>query len=203
MKNGKPKIILYILILIILILVGYLAYKFIMTKKGYGNLNNIEEDNDNDVEEATIIPVPKQDYPVVYKGYEYSLLDGYYYKIDDNYTEGIFVIYKSGIQLGARIGIVKINDYPDNSFTNIDILSNYLIQDDNDIKNGQVFEIDNTTVISFEYQYDGYDAILAYMRAYDDYMYRIFVYDKDEKKYNYDVLNDVVKMLNTRKKVDE
>ena len=45
-------------------------------------------------------------------------------------------------------------------------------------------------------------SIVAYMLAYDDYVYKILVYDYDSKNYNYDTLNDVVKMLNIRKKVD-
>ena len=198
MKDKKNKIFLYVLVVIIILLVCYLAYKFIITKSEYGNFNDVDTDSN---EEATIIPVPKQDYPVVYKGYEYSLLDGYYYKIDNNDGAEIFVIYKSGIAPKTRIIIKNVTDYPDNSFTNIDILSDFLEQNGYDLKNIQTLEIENNTVFTFEYQYDDDAAIVAYMKAYDDYIYKMIVFDYDDKGYNYDTLNDVVKMLNTRKKL--
>ena len=186
MKQKNGRIVLYLMLTLIVLLLGYLTYNYFINYKEVDNNknNNIIENNiklnENNENEFNTVEYNNYVY-VMPKEVEYD-----YYIRDEKM---ILHLYK--------------NKYK--SFTyDYDKIEKALKYNDNImVKNRRNFERNNKKVVSFEV-YNGNMASLAvYLDAYDNYAYELEIYNGNERIVNYDALYMTLDILSTATKLGE
>ena len=196
MNKNNSKMLLYILVVISIVLIGYLIFKFIIfvADNDNNNSNNYNSSNNNNV----VNKVTK----FQYKGYEYTLpAHCYYSEKKGNYIH----IYNNVDVWSSAIKILDKNKLGEELFNDYDELESKLkiSEKDTTIKNRRVMEFTDFEVVSFEEYHEEANNLIAYMPAYDNYEYEIFINDSDGKNLNYDALNVVIDMLQTGIKISD
>ena len=74
-----------------------------------------------------------------------------------------------------------------------------IVKSGDKVEEGQIIKNNNKDVFVFEYYYEENNGLIAYMDAYDDYVYQILVYD-DKNSFDYETLNIIIDILNSAEK---
>ena len=191
-KKNNFKIILYVMILLSTLIVIYLVYNFIANYMTDEEINSKKIENiDNELKITH------------YNGYEYILPDNIYSSIDYNRDIESFHIYSNKEKWGATVILINKQKQESGLFDNYDKLEERLKHYYSRIENRKVIEISNNSVISFEEYNEETSGLLAYMPAYDNFIYQILLFDGDDKSMNYDALDIVIDILSNGKKIEE
>ena len=196
MKKGK--IVLYVLVALLVLLVGYLVYNYFT--KYYGVSNNEVNINTNTLENEITNEVENIVNMVTYNDYFYVLPDNVHYDI---ITDGNKLhLYNNDDKWGATIRLIDKTKYED-VFDNNDKLTERVKNSVNgEVKNIKNSEVDGVIINSFEIYTSTANSLLAYMPAYDNYEYEILLFAGDDKEINYDALNIVTLILKMGKKAE-
>ena len=195
----KSKILLYIMILMIIGLIGYLIFNYVTNyTNNIINTNNVIENNIDYDDDSSY-------YSANYEGYSYILPDETFYKLQSGEDgKSILNIYNNSDKWGAIIRVIDKSKYDKDLFINYDKLEEMLKNDGkNRVENKKEFNENNKSVVSYEVYDDKTGGLYAYMPAYDNYEYGIILFNSDEKTINYDALDMVIEILNNGRKIEE
>ncbi len=173
------KLVSYISIILIIGIVAFLIIK-------YNNNSKTDILNDNIEKELT----------VSFNGYLYTLPINYKYSFEKKSDGSGLKIINNDEHWGAGIYLIDNSKYNDNKdiFTNYDDAKKSFIESGMDIRDVKYIDNGNFPIVSFEYYYEEYKGIYAYLKAYDNYIYQIELFSEDNE-FNYDALNEIADIL--------
>jgi len=174
-KIIKNKLLIYIII-IITILIMFLIVKSV--------LDNSKNKNQS----------------IIYNGYEIKYNRTYVLSLDNkNYDREVLMLspYTNNISWGAIISTVEMSKEHD-IINEKKYVENKLKNKGMNVSNQQNRIINNKTIVTLDYNDNNQKYILAYMIINNDEMFEIYIKNIDNN-YDYDALEDVIKILSTAK----
>ena len=191
------KKILYVTSIIIVLLLGYLGYRFINHyKNNYINNNSVTDNKDSEYSEINLIN---------YNERAYSLPNDVGYRIEKKDDKEILQLYSNTNKWKALIAFLDKSEYEADLFDNPSKLEEELKRKSSEIefKNRKETELSIGMMISFEKNGIESNSLIAYMPVDDKYEYEIELFDGDNKTMNYTALDIVEDILGTALKSPE
>lgn len=182
------RIILYMMVLLIVALITQLLYKYLNNYNDYSN-NNSKVENKTINEQGDTIET------FTIGTYLYTLPENCHYQFVENGTDNKHNIYNNDEKWGSFTALLDKNNYEVDTFINYDLLENKLKSQEKDVRNRQIINRNGLEIVTFNLYYEENAGILAYMPAYDNYIYEVTLYAKDDKTFDYEALNKVIDIL--------
>ncbi len=188
------KTFLYILLFIIILIFGYLAIKYIKYNKDT-NIEDIDpEANEN--EQSKLYERNNTPISFDFNGYTYNLPAGCDYEFVEKNGEVGVKISNNTLKYGAGVSLIDESKYHDNKniFEDYEDAMQSFKKSGVNVSNPQRRDKENIPVVTFEYRYDNYNGIYAYMKAYDSYIYQIQFFAEDNT-FDYVSLDQIIDIL--------